>query len=79
MARRLKISTYKDLTNTLTKILQELDNEDVGSKRRSNLRLMVEICKVQGQVWRDTELMKAMDEYKELVETIDRRGEDYYI
>ena len=79
MARRLKISTYKDLTTTLTKILQELDNEDVGSKRRSNLRLMVEICKVQGQVLRDTELMKAMDEYKELVETVDRRGEDYYI
>ena len=79
MARRLKISTYKDLTNTLTKILQELDNEDVGSKRRSNLRLMVEICKVQGQVLRDTELMAAMNEYKELVETVDRRGEDYYI
>lgn len=79
MARRLKISTYKDLTNTLTKILQELDNEDVGSKRRSNLRLMVEICKVQGQVLRDTELMAAMDEYKSLVETVDRRGEDYYI
>ena len=79
MARRLKISTYKDLTNTLTKILQELDNEDVGSKRRSNLRLMVEICKVQGQVLRDIELMKAMDEYKELVETVDRRGEDYYL
>ena len=79
MARRLKISTYKDLTNTLTKILQELDNEDVGSKRRSNLRLMVEICKVQGQVLRDTELMAAMDEYKELVETVDRRGEDYYL
>ena len=79
MARKLKISTYKDLTNTLTKILQELDNEDVGSKRRSNLRLMVEICKVQGQVLRDTELMAAMDEYKELVETVDRRGEDYYL
>ena len=79
MARRLKISTYKDLTNTLTKILQELDNEDVGSKRRSNLRLMVEICKVQGQVLRDTELMKAMDEYKTLVESVDRRGEDYYL
>ena len=79
MARRLKISTYKDLTNTLTKILQELDNEDVGSKRRSNLRLMVEICKVQGQVLRDTELMAAMDEYKSLVETVDRRGEDYYL
>lgn len=79
MARRLKISTYKDLTNTLTKILQELDNEDVGSKRRSNLRLMVEICKVQGQVLRDTELMAAMNEYKELVESVDRRGEDYYI
>ena len=73
-----KIS-YKDLTNTITKLLQELDNEDVGSKRRSNLRLMVEICKVQGQVLRDTELMKAMDEYKELVETVDRRGEDYYL
>ena len=79
MARRLKISTYKDLTNTLTKILQELDNEDVGSKRRSNLRLMVEICKVQGQVLRDTEVMAAMDEYKALVETVDRRGEDYYL
>lgn len=79
MARRLKISTYKDLTNTLTKLLQELDNEDVGSKRRSNLRLMVEICKVQGQVLRDTELMAAMDEYKALVETVDRRGEDYYL
>ena len=79
MARKLKISTYKDLTNTLTKLLQELDNEDVGSKRRSNLRLMVEICKVQGQVLRDTELMAAMDEYKALVETVDRRGEDYYL
>ena len=79
MARRLKISTYKDLTNTLTKILQELDNEDVGSKRRSNLRLMVEIGKVQGQVLRDTELMAAMNEYKELVESVDRRGEDYYL
>ena len=79
MARRLKISTYKDLTRTLTKLLQELDNEDVGSKRRSNLRLMVEICKVQGQVLRDTELMAAMDEYKALVETVDRRGEDYYL
>ena len=79
MARRLKISTYKDLTRTLTKLLQELDNEDVGSKRRSNLRLMVEICKVQGQVLRDTEVMAAMDEYKALVETVDRRGEDYYL
>ena len=79
MARKLKISTYKDLTRTLTKLLQELDNEDVGSKRRSNLRLMVEICTVQGQVLRDTELMKAMDEYKALVETVDRRGEDYYL
>lgn len=79
MARKLKISTYKDLTRTLTKLLQELDNEDVGSKRRSNLRLMVEICKVQGQVLRDTELMAAMDEYKALVETVDRRGEDYYL
>ena len=79
MARRLKISTYKDLTNTLTKILQELDNNNVTHNRRSDIRLMVEICKVQGQVLRDTELMKAMDEYKELVETVDRRGEDYYI
>ena len=79
MARKLKITTYEDLTRTLTKLLQELDNEDVGSKRRSNLRLMVEICKVQGQVLRDTELMAAMDEYKALVETVDRRGEDYYL
>ena len=79
MARKLKIGTYEDLTKTLTKLLQELDNDNVDSKRRSNIRLMVEICKVQGQVLRDTELMKAMDEYKELVETVDRRGEDYYI
>lgn len=79
MARKLKIGTYQDLTKTLTKLLQELDADNVDSKRRSNIRLMVEICKVQGQVLRDTELMKAMDEYKELVETVDRRGEDYYI
>ena len=79
MARRLKISTYEDLTRTLTKLLQELDNNNVTHNRRSDIRLMVEICKVQGQVLRDTELMKAMDEYKELVETVDRRGEDYYI
>ena len=79
MARRLKIGTYQDLTKTLTKLLQELDADNVDSKRRSNIRLMVEICKVQGQVLRDTELMKAMDEYKELVETVDRRGEDYYL
>ena len=79
MARKLKIGTYQDLTKTLTKWLQELDADNVDSKRRSNIRLMVEICKVQGQVLRDTELMKAMDEYKELVETVDRRGEDYYL
>lgn len=79
MARKLKIGTYQDLTKTLTKLLQELDADNVDSKRRSNIRLMVEICKVQGQVLRDTELMKAMDEYKELVETVDRRGEDYYL
>lgn len=79
MARKLKISTYEDLTKTLTKLLQELDNNNVTHNRRSDIRLMVEICKVQGQVLRDTELMKAMDEYKELVETVDRRGEDYYI
>ena len=79
MARKLKISTYQDLTKTLTKLLQELDADNVDSKRRSNIRLMVEICKVQGQVLRDTELMKAMDEYKALVETVDRRGEDYYL
>lgn len=79
MARRLKISTYEDLTRTLTKLLQELDNNNVTHNRRSDIRLMVEICKVQGQVLRDTELMKAMDEYKELVETVDRRGEDYYL
>ena len=79
MARKLKISTYEDLTRTLTKLLQELDNNNVTHNRRSDIRLMVEICKVQGQVLRDTELMKAMDEYKELVETVDRRGEDYYI
>ena len=79
MARKLKITTYEDLTKTLTKLLQELDNEDVTNNRRQNLKLMVDICKVQGQVLRDTELMKAMDEYKELVETVDRRGEDYYL
>ena len=79
MARKLKITTYEDLTKTLTKLLQELDNEDVTNNRRQNLKLMVEICKVQGQVLRDTELMKAMDEYKELVETVNRRGEDYYL
>ena len=79
MARRLKISTYEDLTRTLTKLLQELDNNNVTHNRRSDIRLMVEICKVQGQVLRDTELMKAMDEYKALVETVDRRGEDYYL
>ena len=79
MARKLKIATYEDLTRTLTKLLQELDNNNVTHNRRSDIRLMVEICKVQGQVLRDTELMKAMDEYKELVETVDRRGEDYYI
>ena len=79
MARKLKIGTYQDLTKTLTKLLQELDADNVDSKRRSNIRLMVEICKVQGQVLRDTELMKAMDEYKTLVETVDRRGEDYYL
>ena len=79
MARKLKIGTYQDLTKTLTKLLQELDADNVDSKRRSNIRLMVEICKVQGQVLRDTELMKAMDEYKALVETVDRRGEDYYL
>ena len=79
MARKLKITTYEDLTRTLTKLLQELDNNNVTHNRRSDIRLMVEICKVQGQVLRDTELMKAMDEYKELVETVDRRGEDYYL
>lgn len=79
MARKLKIGTYEDLTKTLTKLLQELDADNVDSKRRSNIRLMVEICKVQGQVLRDTELMAAMDEYKSLVETVDRRGEDYYL
>ena len=79
MARKLKIGTYEDLTRTLTKLLQELDNNNVTHNRRSDIRLMVEICKVQGQVLRDTELMKAMDEYKELVETVDRRGEDYYL
>ena len=79
MARKLKITTYEDLTRTLTKLLQELDNNNVTHNRRSDIRLMVEICKVQGQVLRDTELMKAMDEYKALVETVDRRGEDYYL
>ena len=79
MARKLKITTYEDLTRTLAKLLQELDNNNVTHNRRSDIRLMVEICKVQGQVLRDTELMKAMDEYKELVETVDRRGEDYYL
>ena len=79
MARKLKITTYEDLTRTLTKLLQELDNNNVTHNRRSDIRLMVEICKVQGQVLRDTELMAAMNEYKELVETVDRRGEDYYI
>lgn len=79
MARKLKIGTYQDLTKTLTKLLQELDADNVDSKRRSNIRLMVEICKVQGQVLRDTELMAAMDEYKTLVESVDRRGEDYYL
>ena len=79
MARKLKITTYEDLTRTLTKLLQELDNNNVTHNRRSDIRLMVEICKVQGQVLRDTELMKAMDEYKELVETVDRRGDDYYL
>ena len=79
MARKLKITTYEDLTRTLTKLLQELDNNNVTHNRRSDIRLMVEICKVQGQVLRDTELMKAMDEYKELVESVDRRGEDYYL
>ena len=79
MARKLKITTYEDLTRTLTKLLQELDNNNVTHNRRSDIRLMVEICTVQGQVLRDTELMKAMDEYKELVETVDRRGEDYYL
>ena len=79
MARKIKITTYEDLTRTLTKLLQELDNNNVTHNRRSDIRLMVEICKVQGQVLRDTELMKAMDEYKELVETVDRRGEDYYL
>lgn len=79
MARKLKIGTYEDLTRTLTKLLQELDNNNVTHNRRSDIRLMVEICKVQGQVLRDTELMAAMDEYKSLVETVDRRGEDYYI
>ena len=79
MARKLKITTYEDLTRTLTKLLQELDNNNVTHNRRSDIRLMVEICKVQGQVLRDTELMKAMDEYKELLETVDRRGEDYYL
>lgn len=79
MARKLKITTYEDLTKTLTKLLQELDNNNVTHNRRSDIRLMVEICKVQGQVLRDTELMAAMDEYKSLVETVDRRGEDYYL
>ena len=79
MARKLKITTYEDLTRTLTKLLQELDNNNVTHNRRSDIRLMVEICKVQGQVLRDTELMKAMDEYKTLVESVDRRGEDYYL
>lgn len=79
MARKLKIGTYEDLTRTLTKLLQELDNNNVTHNRRSDIRLMVEICKVQGQVLRDTELMAAMDEYKSLVETVDRRGEDYYL
>lgn len=79
LARKLKITTYEDLTKTLTKLLQELDNNNVTHNRRSDIRLMVEICKVQGQVLRDTELMAAMDEYKSLVETVDRRGEDYYL
>lgn len=79
MARKLKITTYEDLTKTLTKLLQELDNNNVTHNRRSDIRLMVEICKVQGQVLRDTELMAAMDEYKSLVESVDRRGEDYYL
>ena len=79
MARKLKITTYEDLTRTLTKLLQELDNNNVTHNRRSDIRLMVEICKVQGQVLRDTELMAAMDEYKSLVEQVDRRGEDYYL
>ena len=79
MARKLKITTYEDLTKTLTKLLQELDAGGVDNNRRRDLKLMLDICKIQGQVLRDTELMKAMDEYKELVETVDRRGEDYYL
>ena len=79
MARKLKITTYEDLTKTLTKLLQELDAGGVDNNRRRDLKLMLDICKIQGQLLRDTELMKAMDEYKELVETVDRRGEDYYI
>ena len=79
MARKLKITTYEDLTKTLTKLLQELDAGGVDNNRRRDLKLMLDICKIQGQLLRDTELMKAMDEYKELVETVDRRGEDYYL
>ena len=79
MARKLKINTYENLTKTLTKLLQELDGEDVTEKRRRNLRLMTEICKVQAQILRDTQLMEAMDSYEKLVQETRQRNDQYYI
>lgn len=79
MARKLKINTYENLTKTLTKLLQELDGDDVTEKRRRNLRLMTEICKVQAQILRDTQLMEAMDSYEKLVQETRQRNDQYYI
>ena len=79
MARKLKIDSYENLTKTLTKLLQELDGGDVTEKRRRNLRLMTEICKVQAQILRDTQLMEAMDSYEKLVQETRQRNDQYYI
>lgn len=79
MARKLKIDSYENLTKTLTKLLQELDGDDVTEKRRRNLRLMTEICKVQAQILRDTQLMEAMDSYEKLVQETRQRNDQYYI
>ena len=79
MARRLQINSYGNLTKTLTKLLQELDTGDVTEKRRRDLRLMTEICKVQAQVLRDTELMQAMNDYETVVEQAKNMDDGYYL
>lgn len=79
MARRLQINTYDNLTKTLTKLLQELDTGDVTEKRRRDLRLMTEICKVQAQILRDTELMQAMNDYEAVVEQAKNMDDGYYL